>query len=120
MHFIIRNSSRSTGRKYERIAAGYLESLGYEVLELNFKGRHGEIDIIARDKEYLVFIEVKYRSDCTAGYPCEAVDLRKQQRIRHTAMTYLLKHHYIPEQTFCRFDVVSILGDAVSLYKNAF
>ena len=54
---------RETGSRYEKQAAVYLEQKGYEILEMNFRCRRGEIDLVARDGEYLVFVEVKYRAD---------------------------------------------------------
>ena len=103
----------------ERLAAKYLVSKGYAILEMNFRSRRGEIDIIARDPEYLVFIEVKYRRNLSAGFPEEAVTLKKQQIISRTADYYIIRHG-IPEGTPCRFDVISILGDRVRHYENAF
>ena len=65
----------------ERKAGAYLEGLGYEILEYNFRGRGGEIDIVARENRYLIFVEVKYRRNEKTGSPLEAVDDRKQRRI---------------------------------------
>lgn len=86
---------------------------------MNFYSRHGEIDIIANEDGYLVFVEVKYRKNTICGRPWEAVDYRKQQNLKYTASYYMMKKGYVPE-TPCRFDVVSILGSKISLYKNAF
>lgn len=107
------------GSGYEEMAAAYLVKLGYVMIARNFFDRHGEIDIIARDGEYLVFIEVKFRRDGRMGEPSEAVDLRKQQRIRRTAEYYLYKHG-ISQEMACRFDVVSILGKEITLIQDAF
>lgn len=112
-------NNRETGSCYENIAAAFLEDQGYVILERNYRDRIGEIDLIAKDGEDLVFVEVKYRKDCKKGYPEEAVGYRKQQHIRHTAQYYLYRRHGgrdIP----CRFDVVSILGDEIRLIKDAF
>ena len=109
----------ATGQKYEALAADYLKSENYEIIEMNFHGRHGEIDIIAKDGKYLVFIEGKYRKSSVKGMPFEAVDKNKQKRIRQTALYYMIKNKYSCE-TPCRFDVVSILGHTVTLFKNAF
>lgn len=79
----------------------------------------GEIDIIARDRDYLVFIEVKYRRDEHEGDPAEAVDARKQARILRTARYYMTRYH-ISEDTPCRFDVVAVLGSNVRLIRDAF
>ena len=72
---------RQTGTAYERRAGEYLKEQGYELIGYNFRCRQGEIDIIARDGRYLVFVEVKYRRDGQTGDPLEAVDRAKQRRI---------------------------------------
>lgn len=110
---------RETGSCYEKIAAAYLIKQGYEILEANYRDRYGEVDLIAIDGEYLVFVEVKYRKDLKKGSPAEAVTGKKQEKIRHTARYYLYAHGY-GEDRPCRFDVVSILGSEISLIKNAF
>ena len=74
-------NKRRTGTRYEQAAGFFLEQIGYEVLEYNYRCRFGEIDIIAKDGICLVFCEVKYRSGREKGSPLEAVDNRKQQRI---------------------------------------
>ena len=79
----------------------------------------GEIDLICRDREVLVFVEVKYRSDDCFGVPMEAVDSRKQVRIRKTAAAYLGKKK-LPFDTPCRFDVVGIGNKGIELLENAF
>ncbi len=112
-------NKRETGSVYEDMAARYLTGQGYEILERNFRDRLGEIDIIARQGGYLIFVEVKYRRDTGSGYPEEAVSRQKQQRIRHTASYYLYRRGY-GEDVPCRFDVVSITGDEILLFKNAF
>ncbi len=121
-----RKNNRQTGAVYEQAAGAYLESLGYQILEYNYRCRYGEIDIIAKDKEYLVFCEVKFRTDLSAGRPEEAVDMRKQRVISKCALHYITVHglSYMP----CRFDVAGILGNgkeetafsSIRLYKNAF
>lgn len=110
---------RAVGTAYEKQAGAYLAEQGYEILEYNFRCRAGEIDIIARDAEYLVFLEVKYRESEECGNPLEAVDRKKQRVISRAAAYYCLTHGY-GETTPCRFDVVAILGKRISLIKNAF
>lgn len=75
-------NKRQTGSFYEDKAAEYLESIGYDIICRNFYGKGGEIDIVAKDNEALVFVEVKYRSSVRYGFPEEAVDYRKQYRIK--------------------------------------
>ncbi len=110
---------RETGRQYEEKAVSFLRQQGYVILEKNYRDRLGEIDIVAEEGAYLVFVEVKYRRDMRNGYPEEAVSARKQGRIRHTASWYLYRHGY-GEDTPCRFDVVSIVGEEISLFRDAF
>lgn len=114
-----RRNKRSIGTKHEQIAAEYLKTMGYLITETNFRCRQGEIDLIARDGEYLVFVEVKYRTDGRAGEPEEAVTPAKSRTIIKVARFYLYCHR-LPETTKCRFDVVAIKGDKVRVIKNAF
>ena len=110
---------RKTGSRYEQKAVDYLERRGITILERNYRCRSGEIDVIAEDERYLVFVEVKYRRDTKKGDPAEAVGFYKQRRIRNAAEYYLYCHQnrtYVP----CRFDVVSILGEEIRWIKNAF
>ena len=119
-----KKNKRQTGAYYEQAAGRYLEQLGYEILEYNYRCRSGEIDIIAKDGAYVVFCEVKYRADSRKGDPLEAVDASKQNVIFRCAMYYLAEHHL--NDVPCRFDVIGIQGqdgseDAkVTYIKNAF
>lgn len=110
---------RQTGAVYEDRAAQLLESMGMRILERNYRCRQGEIDLIAEDGRWLVFVEVKYRKTGRTGHPAEAVTIQKQRRIARTAVYYCYRHR-IPETRACRFDVVSILGDETEYIKNAF
>ncbi|MCI8821633.1 MAG: YraN family protein [Lachnospiraceae bacterium] len=110
---------RRTGAAYEEQAARWLTEQGFEILERNFYCRQGEIDLIARDGVYLVFIEVKYRRDGRTGHPAESVGRQKQQKLIRAAQYYCLIRQ-IPENHPCRFDVVSILGDQVEHIQHAF
>lgn len=112
-------NKRQIGAQYEARAAEYLERRGYRILSRNYRSRTGEIDIVARDGEYLVFAEVKYRGGGACGSALEAVDYRKQQSIIRTARFYMYQHGYGTEAS-CRFDVVAIEGERVTLLKNAF
>lgn len=112
-------NKRSVGSSYEEIAAAYLIKEGYQILERNYRSRQGEIDIVAKDGDVLVFIEVKYRKDLSSGYPEEAVTYKKQCSIRNTARYYLYTHGSC-QDTACRFDVVAILGKEIKLIKDAF
>lgn len=112
-------NKRREGMRYEQYAAAYLKERGYHILEMNYHCRIGEIDIVAEEGGYLVFVEVKYRSGLLEGMPEEAVDKRKQKMISRVALCYCMKHGYA-EDTPCRFDVVAILKDQVHLIQNAF
>lgn len=113
-----RKNNRRTGSYYEKLAGEYLMQNGYEILEYNYRCKTGEIDIIARDGEYLVFCEVKYRADDRKGHPSEAVDLAKQRVISKCALYYMMVNAI--EDMPCRFDVVSIEKDEITLYRDAF
>jgi putative endonuclease len=112
-------SRRSLGEGYEQTAAEFLKREGYEILERNFRYRQGEIDLIAREGVYLVFVEVKYRRDGGSGAPEEAVDRSKQRRICRTAAFYMVKHQ-VYDTCPCRFDVVAVEGRQIRLYRDAF
>ena len=112
-------NKRQCGSEKEELAAAYLSGAGYLILEKNFRNRFGEIDIVAMEGRYLVFVEVKYRRDNRMGYPEEAVDRKKQRIICRVAEYYLIKNRKASD-TPCRFDVVSIDGNEIRLYRNAF
>ena len=114
-----KENKRTLGSRYEQMAADFLREQGAVIVEKNYRCRHGEIDLIVRDGRYLVFVEVKYRSSGRMGDPAEAVHYYKQQRIRQTARYYLYSRRY-GENTPCRFDVISILGDRIHWIRNAF
>ncbi|MDD2978703.1 MAG: YraN family protein [Hespellia sp.] len=113
-----KQNNRKVGVVYEQAVGHYLEQQGYVILEYNYRCHMGEIDIIAKDQDYLVFCEVKYRKDTGKGSPLEAVGPAKQRVISKCAQYYLLTHHLT--DVACRFDVAGILGDQISVVKNAF
>jgi putative endonuclease len=110
--------SRSVGTLYERVAEELLCGLGYEVVERNFTCRGGEIDLVCRDGEVLVFVEVRGRRDLSRGEPEETVGWRKQRRIVRAAWVYLMKRAL--GEPACRFDVIGIDGRGARLYRDAF
>jgi len=112
-------NKRQMGTSYEIKAEEYLLQKGYKILERNFRNRGGEIDIIAKDKDYFCFIEVKYRTTNEFGSPLEAVDFRKQNQIRKVALYYLMKNK-LSEWTPCRFDVIAFEGEKLTHVENAF
>lgn len=99
-------NSRVIGNAAENAAAEWIEkNKGYIVLERNYSCAAGEIDIIAKDKDTTVFIEVKYRKNTKKGYPSEAVTETKQKRIIRTAMAYVSQNN----TENIRFDVAEIV-----------
>lgn len=112
-------NKRKTGKSYEKIAGEYLIRQGCEIIEYNFWCRTGEIDLITRQGNALVFVEVKYRKDEKYGFPGEAVTKQKQNQIRKTANVYLAKNGY-SLNTVCRFDVVLLLGEQIEWIPDAF
>jgi len=93
------------GEEGEALAVSFCRKKGYRILEKNYRTVFGEIDIIARDGEMIVFIEVKTRTDDTFGYPFEAVDARKREKIRKVALCFMKK---LKKEVPARFDVLSI------------
>ena len=106
----------------QKEAENFLQGNGYTILQRNFRVRAGEIDLIARDKEYIVFVEVKYRHGAGHGLPRESVGLAKQRKISKTALYYISMCGLV-DQDF-RFDVVEVLGGggavAINHIENAF
>ena len=112
-------NKRELGTRFEKLAQDYLQRSGYRVICTNFRCRAAEIDLIAREGKYLVFVEVKERSGDKMGKGSEAVDYRKQARICTAARFYLKSHHIDPMMPV-RFDVVSIDSGKIRLIRNAF
>ena len=109
---------RKKGAHYEALAAGYLKSLGWEFLEHSYRRRTGEVDLIMKDGETYVFVEVKYRSSGAYGMPAESVSFRKKQHIIRTSETWLLEHGLsgVP----VRFDIAEVVGSRIRILRNAF
>jgi putative endonuclease len=99
---------QSVGRWGEQAAAEYLEKQGYQILARNFRSGHSEVDIIARQENVLVFVEVKARSSNRYGYPEYAVSPKKRQHILSAAEKYILEH---PEFQTWRVDVIAVEGE---------
>lgn len=112
-------NKHTVGSQYEQLAVEYLVKHGFEIVARNFRCGSGEIDIISKEEEYLVFTEVKFRTNTLKGLPQEAVDVRKIRKITRTAEYYMLTCR-IPADTPCRFDVIVILGHDITLIRNAF
>jgi len=99
----------ATGLQAQQAAEKHLQNKGYAILERNYRTMAGEIDLIARLENYVVFVEVKYRKNTKYGYPREAVNVTKQKRIINTAMQYIAEKQ-LTSQDF-RFDVIEVLAD---------
>lgn len=102
------------GRIGEKASARFLKKNGYKILEKNLHISHNEIDIIARDKQSLVFVEVKTRTlnsenDLPFGTPAQAVNYAKQQRTIQAARSYIAAH---PTALMIRFDVIEVFLDS--------
>lgn len=97
--------SNQLGEWGEALAAEYLRKKRYTLLASRFRCRFGEIDLIAQNREYLVFVEVKLRKSSSFAQAKEFVDWKKQRRIRTTASMYLSLH---PTEKKSRFDVIEI------------
>ncbi len=97
------------GKYGEDVAERYLKQKGYRIIGRNFSCRQGELDIIAEDNEYLVFIEVKTRSNSIYGKPAEAVNKNKKLHMYRVAKYYL--HIQKWENRFVRFDVIEVYVD---------
>ena len=99
------------GKRGESLAVEYLKSRGYKILEMNWRTKHKEIDIIALDKNEIVFIEVKTRKNDHFGDPEEAVNLKKQKFLVNAAENYIISNKIDLD---ARFDIISIISDGSS------
>lgn len=106
---------RDLGRAGEKQASSFLRSKGYRILHNNYRGRGGEIDLIARDGATIVFIEVKTRSSNNFGSPLAAITPKKQHHLSMVAQEYLARHRLF--DTDARFDVVGVLYDGGKLIE---
>ena len=111
--------SVAIGQSGEELAVQYLRNKGYIILDKNYRSQQGEIDIIARDGDFLVFIEVKSYSFRSYGSPLGAIGRAKRESIIHAARTYLYKNNIRGQN--CRFDVLTIHNlTKFQLIKGAF
>lgn len=116
-------NTSSTGKKGEELACRFITEKGFRIIERNFRFHKGEIDIIAKDNETLVFIEVKYRQNLEYGTPEEAITREKIRQLRNLAKAYLFERKI--SNVACRFDVIAILEvnkgkPSINHYFNAF
>ncbi|MEW6376837.1 MAG: YraN family protein [Thermodesulfobacteriota bacterium] len=113
---------KELGKKGEELALRFLKKRGYRIIERNYVCKMGEMDIIAREKDTLTFVEVKTRTSTTFGPPQLAVTTSKQKQLSKIALHFLKEKQL--EDVKARFDVVAILlrpkGEEIELIKNAF
>ena len=115
-----KTNKRALGEEKEKLAADYLRSLGYDILETNYRTKYEEIDIIARDEGTIVFVEVKYRNSDKYGNPLEAVTFSKQRRISMGAVYYLSQNYISVDNSSIRFDAIGISKGEIKHIKDAF
>jgi putative endonuclease len=114
---------QEVGKLGEKAAQKFLKKRGYRIRETGFRCRHGEIDIIAQQKDYLVFVEVRTKSNLDFGTPEESITQTKKERLIVSALTYTNTHQNLP--SLWRIDVVAIELDdkgkvkRIELIENA-
>ena len=113
-----RQFNSEKGKINEQLACDYLQKKKYKIIEKNYQNQLGEIDIIAKYKKIIVFVEVKYRKTAFFGLPQEAVNPYKQSKIRTCASMYLKVNDLLDAPI--RFDVIAILGEEITHIENAF
>lgn len=109
------------GTRGEIIASNFLQRKGYKIVARNYRNKIGEIDIIALDGETWVFVEVKTRTSSAFGDALEAINYKKQEKIRKTATLFLMNNNLM-EKPF-RFDAIAIIGaenEDIRHIENAF
>jgi len=111
------SSTVERGGRAERIAVRELTRLGYHIVERNFRCSAGELDIVARDGDTLVFVEVRSRRSDRFGSALEAVGREKQRQVSRVAAVYLQLRK--PKFDTCRFDVVGITGTQIDVVQDA-
>ncbi len=112
-------NKRQIGKEYEKKATIFLQNKGYKIIKSNYFCQYGELDIIAKEDDCIVFIEVKYRKNTAFGSPEGAVDNRKRQHMKNAALDFLVKN-FGTDEILCRFDVVAFTGGQIHLIKDAF
>lgn len=112
-------TSRLIGQVFEKKAEHFLQEQGLKLVQRNFLCKTGEIDLIMRDQQTLVFVEVRFRKSTDFG-GSEASISKTKRRHLILAAKYYLKKYYGNSVPLCRFDVVAVSGDNMNWIKNAF
>jgi len=112
-------NKRKIGSAYEQKAVEYLKNHGYKIVRQNYFCSYGEIDIIAKKDNIIVFVEVKYRKSSKSGLGESAVNKNKQIHIINSAKNYMAEV-YKTDELPCRFDVIAINGNLMHHIENAF
>ncbi|RUO33473.1 YraN family protein [Aliidiomarina sanyensis] len=115
-------SNKSVGNHYEAVAIRHLTSYGLELVMQNYRLDNGEIDLIMREQEFLVFVEVKYRASQDFADVLEQFSAKQLQRVRHTARVWMSQNGINEHMTAVRFDIIAITGTPFSIewLKDAF
>ena len=106
-------SARSDGSRYEDVALAHLERAGLALIERNYNCRYGEIDLIMRERDTVVFVEVRYRRGGVFGDGIDSVHAGKRAKLVRAAEVFLINHPRLADAA-CRFDVIAISGDAAA------
>ena len=108
-----------SGKYGEQLAVDFLKENGYEIIAINWRYKYWEVDIVAKENNSLVFVEVKSRKSDAYGEPSDFVDYKKQKNLIQAAESYLMLNNYEGE---IRFDIVSVYLESnhVKLIKDAF
>lgn len=116
----MKQSHRQVGANYETLARRYLERAGLVFIAANATCRGGELDIVMRDKQTWVFVEVRYRRNASFGGAAASVTYPKQQRLLRAAAFWLAQHNASFDTSSCRFDVLAITGNQIEWLPDAF
>lgn len=111
------SDKQDQGRHWEQVALAHLKRHGLVLVEANFQCKGGEIDLVMRDSDTLVFVEVRQRASRSAGGAAASITPAKIRRLVRAAQFYLLR---LPQAQPCRFDVVAIEGEQLDWLRNAF
>jgi putative endonuclease len=110
------SGKQQQGQRWEQVALAHLERHGLRLVEANFRCKGGEIDLVMRERDTLVFVEVRQRADRQHGGAAASITLAKIRRLVRAARFYLMR---LPHTPPCRFDVVAIDGGRIEWLRNA-